>query len=372
MNVEKNKIRLISQALFPYHVPKILLVFAHHLDHVLVCKIVERQIHAPGLGIRIRVLDDELQVHVPEIPAAVALGDLRRLGLRMPVHIQPAAIIQARGFDHERVSVPVPHRVAHVRGLRDGRQRAPVQEDLAEVVIRLVQDRDHLRHLDDSARLTERGIVSWAMTDAALGGMALLQGCQALFVERGRRGQHGSLICVRGEVKKIIWVVGTRPDSGQIRLAIRCLWRGGGDVRFAVRRARNSGRGIVQPLRGERRADCDRRKDKALHHSDSLLLSPDSYFPTMCTKSFSFSQISSITSSSGTYTMGTFALQVLVYAAGSSMISSSSICPKSGRRNRSVMCVDSVCGCPSMSSQPSLLRPLVSTTSASPSHRPIE
>src|SRR5262249_56973880 len=61
-----------------------------------------------------------------------------------------------------------------------------------------------------------------------------------------------------------------------------------------------------------------------------------------------------------------------VYAFGSSTVISISRLPKFGRRNRSVTLAASVNGLPMISSQPSSMRPLVSTTSVSPSHFPTE
>src|SRR5205085_12606779 len=47
------------------------------------------------------------------------------------------------------------------------------------------------------------------------------------------------------------------PDSGKVRLAVRCFRSRGCKVRFSVRRSRNSRSRIVQPLRRERN---ERRK----------------------------------------------------------------------------------------------------------------
>src|SRR5438045_3871022 len=49
----------------------------------------------PRVGLRIVDLDFEL--HLPETDTAEALGRLQRLGVRMPVVIEPAAFLEARG-----------------------------------------------------------------------------------------------------------------------------------------------------------------------------------------------------------------------------------------------------------------------------------
>src|SRR5207249_7856463 len=60
------------------------------------------------------------------------------------------------------------------------------------------------------------------------------------------------------------------------------------------------------------------------------------------------------------------------YALGSSIVTSTSMWPKLTRRKRSDVRSASVCGCPLLSSQLPSLKPAVSTTKVSPSHRPIE
>src|ERR1700683_1892995 len=50
------------------------------------------------------------------------------------------------------------------------------------------------------------------------------------------------------------------PDSGEVRLAIRCARSRSAEVGFAIPRAGHSGRGIVQPLR--RRAAAEEREDE--------------------------------------------------------------------------------------------------------------
>ena len=59
-----------------------------------------------------------------------------------------------------------------------------------------------------------------------------------------------------------------------------------------------------------------------------------------------------------------------VYALASSIVSCKLMCPKLVRRKRSVVCNDSVWGCPPSSSHPRSLKPVVSTTSVSLSHLP--
>src|SRR6266699_600387 len=53
--------------LLPHHVLKILLVFANVFDQLDVGNVDEGHVGAPGLGVRRGVVDDELQIDVPEV-----------------------------------------------------------------------------------------------------------------------------------------------------------------------------------------------------------------------------------------------------------------------------------------------------------------
>ncbi len=62
--------------------------------------------------------------------------------------------------------------------------------------------------------------------------------------------------------------------------------------------------------------------------------------------------------------------QVFVYALGSSIVMLISKASEAGRRMRSITCSWSECGRPPRSIQVLSLRPIVSTTSVSPSYQP--
>src|SRR5438046_6474637 len=100
--------------------------------------------------------------------------------------------------------------------------------------------------------------IRYPVTEASLGGMALLQVSFAFLIELFRPRQHGNLDSSRAEVLKESGVAPRGPYAGKIRLSVRRPRRRGRQVRFSVRRSRNPGRGIVQPLCGE----WDRRRDK--------------------------------------------------------------------------------------------------------------
>src|SRR5881296_1013308 len=86
--------------------------------------------------------------------------------------------------------------------------------------------------------------IRYAVTEASLGGMALLEVSFAFLIELFSPRQHGNVDSTRAEVLKESGVAPRGPYAGKIR--------------FSVRRSRNPRRGIVQPLCGE----WNRRRDK--------------------------------------------------------------------------------------------------------------
>ena len=82
------------------------------------------------LGIRLRVVDRDVDGHVAEIGAAIPLRDLAFLGHRAAEDIEPHVVAEADRLDDERVAFPVPDRVAVPPGLQivvELRQRPAVQ-----------------------------------------------------------------------------------------------------------------------------------------------------------------------------------------------------------------------------------------------------
>src|ERR1700691_2521198 len=97
------------------------------------------------------------------------------------------------------------------------------------------------------------------------------------------------------------------------------------------------------------------------------------HLPVRCASLFSFSeQMNSIRSVLSIICWCTLTVNGFVYWEGSSTVTSMSSFPYVGRRNFSVTFPASVSGLPLTSSQTSSRKPLVSTTSVSPSQCPAE
>src|SRR5437773_1103997 len=109
------------------------------------------------------------------------------------------------------------------------------------------------------------------------------------------------------------------------------------------------------------------------NRQDDFSVTEPVYLPTICSASWLFSlQMYSQISSPGARSATCLTVQGFVKVSGSSYVVSNSRCPKSGRRIRVIMRSFSVWGKFPGAIQALSLKPIVSTTSVSPSHLPVE
>src|SRR5207249_3172848 len=95
-----------------HHVNLIPVTFAADiLKHVRIRYVIHGQRDAQGLGQGLGIVESDLKLHVSEIAAPESLGYAQVFGMRVACPIEPTPVIEARGLDHERVSLPVADRV---------------------------------------------------------------------------------------------------------------------------------------------------------------------------------------------------------------------------------------------------------------------
>src|SRR5215831_6795439 len=116
-----------------------------------------------GFGEGFGIIDGHFIFHVSEIPAPEAFGDSQGFGLRVPAHIEPSEIVEARGIDHKRVSLPMAGGITQPRGIEFADvlwKLAPIREDRSmRTVRRFMQHHDYSRCLDDlrqTSKIQER------------------------------------------------------------------------------------------------------------------------------------------------------------------------------------------------------------------------
>ena len=216
----------------------------------------------PGLRIRLRVVDGNLQIHVAKIFASEAFGHLQRVRDRVSVGIEPGFAVRSGRLDNQRVAVPVADRISLPVGIRVFGEGPAIHEDLPEDGARLVEDDDEPRSLNDLPRRCHGIFFGNAGRQAEIVRIVLASGVHVLFVHFGRPGLERDFLQVRGDVDQVL-KAGDQPDAAEVRLAIRQSRRFGREVDFTVLRSRCSGGRDFQPLRGDRYArpnqacECD-------------------------------------------------------------------------------------------------------------------
>src|SRR5262249_4239664 len=89
----------------------------------------------------------------PKINTSKSLGDMERFGCRMRhSSIEPCFIVEAGGFDDERVTVPLSCRITQPARIRVASDFPAIHENLAEEVHLLVEDHDESRRLNNLER----------------------------------------------------------------------------------------------------------------------------------------------------------------------------------------------------------------------------
>ena len=131
---------------------KVFFVCADRFDQFLIRKKIQPgEFDGPRSGIRLRVVNGDFQIDVPEVATRVAFGDVRRFGLGVPIHVEPALIIKGVGLDDQGIALPLANRVTVVGRYVGFGERTTIYEDLAVLVIRLEENRNDLRSLDNLA-----------------------------------------------------------------------------------------------------------------------------------------------------------------------------------------------------------------------------
>ena len=80
-------------------------ILANGLHQFLVRKKIEpRQVHRPRFGVGSRIIDSDLEIDMPKVPAPQSLGHVQRFGLRVPAVVQPALVIKTESLaEHRRL-----------------------------------------------------------------------------------------------------------------------------------------------------------------------------------------------------------------------------------------------------------------------------
>src|SRR5438874_11121795 len=88
----------------------VLLIFlAEAFEDVAVGEKVVRDLDGEWSGVHLRVIEGGFDIQVSEVPSAKTFDYPKPFAMRVPRHIEPSFIVEAGGFHHQRVALPVPH-----------------------------------------------------------------------------------------------------------------------------------------------------------------------------------------------------------------------------------------------------------------------
>src|SRR5580765_5851740 len=133
---------------------QILLVFeADELQQLCVDHQQLVQRHRPGAGVRLRIVNGDLDVNRTEPWPPKLLGQLCRVRDHIASKIEPQSVAQAIRLNDERVAVPMTGRVAVPAWIGIVWERASVGEDLAIAEVTLVEDDKQPCGLNDLSRV---------------------------------------------------------------------------------------------------------------------------------------------------------------------------------------------------------------------------
>src|SRR5207247_98411 len=144
----------LTNTLLSHQVCRILFVVADLFNQLSVRKQIERHSESPGFQVRLRVVDGELNFHMPEVAPPVAFDEMQGVGGRVPAKIEPVVLTNEPPRVHDQcIAFPLANRVPHPAAIEIRRKQTAVGEDLAIVIEFLVEDYDQSRRLDDLGRL---------------------------------------------------------------------------------------------------------------------------------------------------------------------------------------------------------------------------
>src|SRR5260221_1179254 len=99
---------------------------ANELHHVRIRREGLVYADAPRLGIRLSIIDGDVNFEPAKTRTPKPLGDFGGLRQRSAADIQPGAVPKADGLDDQRVPLPLSGRVPVESGLRIDRKGTPV------------------------------------------------------------------------------------------------------------------------------------------------------------------------------------------------------------------------------------------------------
>src|ERR1700728_1790031 len=120
---------MVCPTLLFWEVSAVLFVFrADVFPDFAVRNQIQGVLDAEGPGVHFGIVDGHLDVHVAEIPPPVTFLNTEGLTTRMTSSVQPAFIVETDCIGHQRITVPLAHRIPHPGWLRIGGMLAAIRK----------------------------------------------------------------------------------------------------------------------------------------------------------------------------------------------------------------------------------------------------
>src|SRR6202521_2091241 len=209
---------------------------------------------------------------MPKVDAPEALGYAQSVAKGVTlITIQPIPIIETVRVDHQRIVLPLAHRITQPGGLRIRGKRTAIGEDLAEYIRGFVENRYQSRQLKDLKGMVSHVDSRHGRWHAMRVGVVLAILLFAFLGQSRRPGLNGEVFRpeVGGDVLKLSAVVGL-VDPGQVRFAVGRSRHGRREIRLTVAQPWDPRGLVVQPLCRRRHYGEDEECERSSKHGTSL------------------------------------------------------------------------------------------------------
>src|SRR5215831_15656008 len=125
---------------FPSQVLNVDIVLTGRLDDVAIRRQVYLFLNLPRLGINLRVVDRNLNFHVPEVRPPETLDDVQGIGSGLARLIQPCLSVETACIDDQGVAIPLAGGITQEGWRKVVPQLAPIEEDLTLRIVGLIKN----------------------------------------------------------------------------------------------------------------------------------------------------------------------------------------------------------------------------------------
>src|SRR5262245_58927989 len=141
--------RIYNLLLFTQHALKVLfVVITDRLQQIAVQKKLRHNRNRPRFGIRLGIVECDLNLHAPKVSPPKALGHPQSFAVGVAGKIKPGFVVISGRFHYQRVAFPMSDGVSHEGRIRILRKNAAIRKDLPIDCRVLIEDHYQAWSLD--------------------------------------------------------------------------------------------------------------------------------------------------------------------------------------------------------------------------------